>query len=234
MTKYVLANWKSHKTLAEAEGWLEKFSQNYTPHPQVQVIIAPPSLYLAPLRQKLEQSNTAQIALAAQNLSPFPLGAYTGEIAAEMLKDFVDFAIVGHSERRRYFQETNQTVANKVSEAKAAHIKPIVCIDRPYARTQIGAIQEEDLSGIIIGYAPVEAIGINIPQSPAKTREVAGEIQQMAPDTPILYGGSINKDNAEDFLELAGLAGLMVGSASLDPEEFAHICTAASKHAGSL
>lgn len=229
MTKYVLANWKAHKTLAEAEAWLEEFLLLYSPHPGLKVIIAPPALYLVPLRQKLEQSGKADIALAVQDLSPFPFGAYTGAIAAEMLKDFVEFAIVGHSERRRYFHETNQDIANKVNEARRVDIKPILCLDRPYARAQLAALQEEDLSGLIVGYGPVEAIGINIPQSPAETQTAVREIQQIAPDKPILYGGSINKDNAGEYLRLPGIAGLMVGTASLDPQEFARICEAVSR-----
>ena len=228
MTKYVLANWKAHKTMSEAEAWLEKFCQLYRPHPQVEVIIAPPALYLVPMRQKLQKYKIAHLTLAAQNLSPFPPGAYTGEMAAEMVRNLVEFAILGHSERRRYFHETNQDVANKVSEAKAADIKPIVCVDLPYARSQMAALHEEDIDDLIIGYGPVEAIGIDIPQSPVKTKEAIEEIRIIAPDKPILYGGSINKENAGDYLKIAGVVGLMVGTASLDPEEFALICETAS------
>jgi len=229
MTKYVLANWKAHKTMLEAEAWLEKFCKLYSPNPQVEVIIAPPALYLFPIRQKLQKYKTAHLALAAQDLSPFPLGSYTGAMAAEMVRDLVEFAILGHLERRRYFHETNQNVANKVSEAKAVNIRPIVCVDQAYARSQIAALREEDLDDLIIGYGPVEAIGIDIPQSPAKTKGAIEEIQSIIPDKPILYGGSINKDNAGDYLKIAGVAGLMVGSASLNPEEFAHICETASQ-----
>ncbi|MEA1934112.1 MAG: triose-phosphate isomerase family protein [Thermodesulfobacteriota bacterium] len=228
MTKYVLANWKAHKTMSEAEAWLEKFCQLYRPHPKVEVIIAPPALYLVPMRQKLQKYKIAHLALAAQNLSPFPPGAYTGEMAAEMVRNLVEFAILGHSERRRYFHETNQDVANKVSEAKAADIKPIVCVDQPYARSQMAALHEEYLDDLIIGYGPVEAIGIDIPQSLEKTKEEIDKIRIIAPDKPILYGGSINKENAGDYLKIAGVVGLMVGTASLDPEEFALICETAS------
>jgi triosephosphate isomerase len=229
MKKYVLANWKAHKKWAEAGAWLEEFLRLYSPHPQVEVIIAPPALYLVPLRQKIEGYKRTQIALAAQDLSPYPLGAYTGAVAAEMLRDYVEFAILGHSERRRYFHETNQDIANKVSEAKAAKIKPIVCVDKPYARSQMAALQEEDTDDLIIGYGPVEAIGIDIPQSPSTTKQAIKEIQAIAPGKPILYGGSINKENVGDYLRINGIAGVMVGTASLDPKEFALICDAASR-----
>jgi triosephosphate isomerase len=229
MTRYVLANWKSHKTLAEAESWLSEFLRLYRPAPQLQVIIAPAAIYLAPLRRLLQKHGTPPLALAIQDLSPFPLGSYTGAVAAAIVRDLVEFAILGHSERRRYFDETNQDVANKVSEAGAAGIQPIVCVDEPYAMAQLAAIDEEALPGLLIGYGPVEAIGIATPQSPEMVRQAIAEIQALAPDAPILYGGSINAGNAAEYLNLAGVAGLMVGTASLDVEEFARICAIAAK-----
>ncbi|MEJ2689063.1 MAG: triose-phosphate isomerase [Deltaproteobacteria bacterium] len=158
-----------------------------------------------------------------------PLGAYTGALAAEMVRDYVQFAILGHAERRRYFHETDQEIANKVCEAKAVNIKPIVCVDQPYARSQMAALQEEDIDGLFIAYSPVEAIGINIPQSPSATKQAIKEIQLVFPGKPILYGGSINKDNAGDYLNINGVAGLMVGMASLDPKEFSLICEVVSR-----
>lgn len=228
MRSYLLANWKSHKTLAEAEAWLEKFSRSHHPDPQLQIIIAPPAPFLIPLWQKLQTMALANVALAMQDLSPFPLGSYTGEVAAAMVRDFAEYAIVGHSERRRYFHETHQEIANKVSEAIGAGIKPIVCLDLPYAREQLAAMEEKDLAQLIIGYGPVEAVGIAQPQSFAKASEAIAAIRAMAPDTPILYGGSLNTKNAGEYRTLAGISGLMVGTASLEPEEFAAITRALS------
>ncbi len=229
MTKYVLANWKSHKSLAEAECWLKTFAGRYSPRPELKIIIAPPTVYLAPLWQMLQKLEAPGIALAVQDLSPFPLGSYTGAVAAEMVRDLVEFAMLGHSERRRYFHETNQDVANKVSEAVDADIRPIVCLDQPYARAQLAAMDEADLKKVLIGYGPVEAIGIDIAQPPEKVCKAIAEIQPLAPEAPILYGGSVNGDNAADYLNLAGVSGLMVGTACLDAEEFARICTIAAK-----
>ncbi len=223
MSRYLLANWKSHKTIKEAEAWLEKFSHLRRPDPQLQVIIAPPIPFLVPLWQKIEKMNITNLALAVQDLSPFPLGSYTGAVAATMVRDFAEYAILGHSERRRYFHETHQEIANKVSEAIGAGIKPIVCVDQPYARAQLAAIHENDLAELIIGYGPVEAIGIEMPQSFTKATEAIGAIRAMVPGRPILYGGSINTRNAGDYSALAGISGLMVGTASLAPEEFAAI-----------
>jgi len=224
MTTYILANWKSHKTLAEAQAWLEEFRRVYRPRPQVEVIIAPAVLYLVPLRRKLQQDRIAHLSLAAQDLSPFPLGAYTGALAAAMVQGLVEFAVLGHSERRRYFHETDQEVANKVSEARAVGIRPIVCVDQPYVASQLAVLRDEDLADLFIGYGPVEAIGIDQPQSLAAASAAVDGIRRIVPDRPILYGGSVSSVNADDYLRIPGVAGLMVGTASLAPEEFARIC----------
>ncbi len=228
MKRYVLANWKAHKTLPEAAAWLDKFGSLYQSHPQVEVIIAPAALYLLALHQKLAEGQSGPLALAMQDLSAFPLGSYTGELAAEMVRGLVDYVLLGHSERRRYFHETDLEVAKKVREARAANIRPIVCVDRPYARSQLAALTDADLDEVLIGYGPVEAIGINLPQAPSLIQAALAEIRNIAPGRPILYGGSINRDNAGACLAIPGVAGLMVGTASLDPEEFAGICQLAA------
>ena len=219
MSRYLLANWKSYKTMAEAEAWLEKFCR-LQHDPQLQVIVAPPLPFLVPMYHILQKIKLPNLALAVQDLSPFPPGSYTGGVAAPMVSDYAEYAILGHSERRRYFHETNQEIANKVSEAVAGGIRPIVCVDQPYAREQIAAINEEDSAGLIIGYGPVEAAGINAPQPIGKVSAAIAELQATAPGKPILYGGSVGKDNAGDYMKIAGISGLMVGTASLDPEEF--------------
>ncbi len=223
MTKYLLANWKSNKTISEAEAWINTFCSIQHTDPQFKVIIAPPIPFLVPIWHTLEKLKVSNLALAVQDISPFPLGSYTGVVAAEMVREYAEYAILGHSERRRYFHETNQEIANKVSEAVAVGIKPIVCVDLPCARQQIAAINEDDMKEVIIGYGPVEAAGINIPQPLIKAQEAIAKIQVMAPDTPILYGGSINKENASEYNNLEGVSGLMVGNASLDPNGFAEI-----------
>ena len=162
--------------------------------------------------------------LAAQDVSSFPFGSYTGAVTAEMLRGVVDYAIVGHSERRRWFHETNQDVANKVRETLAVGITPIVCVDQPYARAQFAALSDHELQEIIIGYGPVEAVGVDIDPSPQRIRETIAQLQAVAPDNAILYGGSVNRDNAGDYMKTPGLSGLMAATASLEPEEFADIC----------
>ena len=177
MARYIIANWKSHKTLSQAEKWLEIFCSRHHPNSQLKIVIAPPALYLSPLNQLLHKLQASSISLAIQDISPFPFGSYTGAIAADMVQGLAEYVIAGHSERRRYFHETHQEIANKVTEAILAEIKPILCIDRPYARAQIAALDEKLLGNLIIGYGPVEAVGLDIPQPPEKIKAIAFEIQ---------------------------------------------------------
>ncbi len=229
MTRYIVANWKSHKTVEEGKTWLEKFLQLYQPDWQVEVIIAPSYVHLVPLYQMLQQKNFPALSLAVQDVSPFPLGAYDGAVAAAMVREMVDYAIIGHSERRRYFHETELEIANKASEAAAAGIKPILCIDHSYAHSQMAALNEADMEYMLIGYGPVEAIGVTISQPMEKARREVAEIREIFPEKPVLYGGSINAENAGSYMELEGIAGLMAGSASLEPGEFAQICRIVSQ-----
>lgn len=224
--RYAVANWKSHKTTGQAEQWLSAFLKAYQPVPEVQVIIAPAFVCLEPLHRLLTEQGATQIALAAQDLSPFPSGAYTGAVAATMVRDLVEYSFLGHSERRRYFHETHQEVANKVAEAVAADITPILCLDQPYAAAQIAALNEADAEKILIGYGPVEAIGVNIPLSRRLVVAAVEEIRSRLPNRPVLYGGSVNSENAADYIQIEGIDGVMASSASLDPLEFAEICTA--------
>lgn len=229
MTTYLLANWKSNKTLSEARRWLETFLQHYRPHPHLQVIVAPPAIYLEPLRGILDKQAAIHISLAAQDLSPFPTGSYTGAVAADMVRGLVDFAILGHSERRRHFHESHQHIANKVSETVDAGITPLLCVDLPYAQQQFSALNEQDIDKLLIGYGPVEAIGLDIPQAPEKTLQAIEKLQTLVPDKSILYGGSVSTDNAASYLSIPGVAGLMVASACMDPIIFNDICKIAGQ-----
>ncbi len=225
MTTTILANWKSTKTMSEASHWLQTFLHHYKPNQDLNIIIAPPTPYLATLKHILTKTAVTGISLAVQDISPFPTGSYTGAVAADMLAGLVRYALVGHSERRTYFHESHTDIARKVAEAQSAGITPILCLDMPYARTQLAALDPEALDQeLLIGYTPVAAVNLEIPQLPEEQQENILTIKKMAPGIPILYGGSIRRENKADYLKLAGISGLMVGSSCLDPEEFAEIC----------
>jgi triosephosphate isomerase len=218
MPKLVVANWKSHKNQEDVHEWMAEFS---TARPEnfknVRVAIAPPVVFVPLLAEKLK--NSLSTVLAVQDLSPFPPGAYTGALSAENLEGFdVRYALLGHSERRRYFHETNQEVANKVEVALKAGITPIVCVDTEYIRTQAAAIAEEYLAKCIVAYEPLTAIGSGISQSPEEVVAALSEITKAFGQVSTIYGGSVSQDNVADYVSLTD--GVLVASNSLDAKSF--------------
>jgi triosephosphate isomerase len=218
--RFVIGNWKSYKRFEEAKIWLDDFAGLYTPKDGVQVIIAPTFLCLEKTSEYLHSLGLKNVSLAAQDVSPFPKGAYTGAIAADLLKSMADYVIVGHSERRRYFHETSQDVGNKVSETIDAGLTPIVCVDQPYAMSQLTSLNDIDTDSVIIAYGPVESLNFRIPQSPEKVAEATEFISQIHPKWPIVYGGALHPDNVDKYAGVKGIAGLFTGSASLEAKSF--------------
>lgn len=220
----VVANWKCHKTSSEAARWLDDFAAEYRPDPAIDIVIAPTMLCLEGAARHLRSLALTGVSLAAQDVSPFPRGGYTGAVAADMLKGLAEYVIIGHSDRRRYFHETAADVTNKVSEAVEAGLRPIVCVDRPYAAQQLASLADLDTSHAIVAYSPVDALSFRIPESPEGVRAAAAEIRSTFPNRAIIYGGSLNPDNVRDYLLLHELAGIFVGSASLEVNDFLNIC----------
>lgn len=224
--RFVVGNWKCTKSIEEARSWIDQFKREYRPIDGVEVVLAPPLVLLAQLAEYVRGAGLEQFSLAAQDVSPFPLGSYTGATAADMLKGLCRYAIVGHSERRRYFHETAQDAVNKVSEAADASIIPIICVDEKNAMSQLTALRDIDCDNMVIGYAPVDALSYREPQHPDKIAEIAGYISQVYPTRPIIYGGSISARNYHHYLTIEGISGLFLGSASLQPESFLEIIRA--------
>jgi len=220
---YVIANWKSYKRFADAKKWLDEFSEMYTPVAGLQVIIAPTFLSLEKLSDYISKLELENVSLAAQDVSPFPKGSYTGAIAADLLRDMAEYVIVGHSERKRYFHETNLDIGNKVLETVDAGLVPIVCIDKPYAMSQLTVLNDIDTDDVILAYGPADALTSRIPESPEKVREAVEFISQVHPKWSIVYGGALRPDNAETYASITGVSGLFSGSASLEATNFASI-----------
>lgn len=213
-----------------------------------QTLICPPYIFLAQVRSLIEGSS---LTLGAQNLDWHDNGAYTGEISAGMLVDAgCEYCLVGHSERRAYYGETDEVVAEKFEACVRAGLTPILCIGETLAQRQANETTEVvkrqlsavmDTSGIesvgksIIAYEPVWAIGSGESATPAQAEEVHGQVRELigersrdiADDIRILYGGSVNAGNAAGLFAKENIDGALVGGASLKVEEFIAICRAA-------
>lgn len=214
MAKFIVANWKSNKNLVEAQSWADGFAGFDFDHEKSKIIIAPPSPFLETVRAKLHD----RVFLASQDISPYPAGSYTGAVSARNLSGLAEYAIVGHSERREYFSENHQQVANKVEQAISLGIIPIVCVDSGYISEQAMAIDSDLLSKCIVAYEPLSAIGTgnNVPVS--DVTEVTSQIKQKFGDVPVIYGGSVTRENVSEYLLVCD--GVLVGGVSLDLSEF--------------
>jgi triosephosphate isomerase len=224
MKRYVIGNWKCYKSSDDGRRWLDKFAALYRPHEDVQVIVAPSLVSLESIAAHLKGLNLDNVALAAQDISPFPKGSYTGAVAADMVTKMADYVIVGHSERRRYFHETSQDVLNKVAEAADSGLTPIVCVDCAATLSQLAGLADIECKQLLIAYTPVEVLNFNISESPVKVVEMVEHIRQRFPVFPVVYGGALLPRIVKDYLQLPSLSGLFVGSSSLEPEPFSDIC----------
>lgn len=220
----LVANWKSHKTLDEAITFITTFPRIKTDH---KVIICPPTLYLRPLAHIIEEKALSFL-LGIQDVSPFPFGAYTGAITAQMIDNMADYAIVGHSERRRYFHETNDEIARKVKELLEVGMTPIICVDEPYLEAQLAFFTQQELGKSVIAYEPLAAIGSGAPDTPEHAQEIASRIHQLAEvEMPVLYGGSVTADSVKTFVRQPLISGVLVGGASLNVDSWAALVAAA-------
>ncbi|WP_457577045.1 triose-phosphate isomerase [Desulfomarina sp.] len=224
MKQYVVGNWKCHKKSDDAKAWFEAFAEYCSPGDDLEVIVAPSFICLEPVASYLKKLGLKNVRLAAQNVSPFPRGAYTGEIAADMLRGLVDYVIIGHSERKRYFHETDQDVINKVTEVVDAGLIPIVCVDGSSLSSRLASLQDIDVDRMIIAYTPVDALTFKIPESPERVKETLEGEKHRLGKWPVIYGGALLPSNIRDYSSLPVLSGVFVASASLDPGDFAAVC----------
>lgn len=215
----ILGNWKANKSIDEAKKWIDEFTPLVTSLPRHV------SLILCPAFHHLELFITIKtiFALGIQDISPYPSGAYTGEISAQMVAGKIQYAILGHSERRKYFRETDEIIAQKVKETHRASIKPIVCVSEMNQASRLKELVPdfEDFGTIL--YEPLFAVGSGQADSPEKANEIAKEIRVILNNVPVLYGGSVAPDNVSTFILQEHLSGVGVGGASLDPMKFANL-----------
>lgn len=210
----IVANWKSNKNKTEAENWLKNFStQAKTEYLNKEIIICPPLAYLSYCKSFIAE-NKLPVKLGAQDVSSFSTGAHTGEVNAGMLKDFVEFVIIGHSERRKN-GETEDVLLQKVQKAKEQSLSAIYCIS--------STEQQIPKEAEIIAYEPTFAIGSGNPDTPENANKVAATIKESKNIKYVLYGGSVTSENIKSFIKMDNIDGVLVGGASLDPHEFLEI-----------
>jgi len=219
--KYVIGNWKSNKTTKDALLWLADFSALYNPTSTVKAILAPSFLQIAPMFEVIHKLSM-QLELAGQDLSSFGDGAYTGEVCASQLAEYVKFSFIGHSERRINLEETDDMLSLKVKQAKANNIEPIFCVQSPKTPIPSGVA--------MILYEPIEAIGSGRADSPIHANETLSQIKKQHSNVQIgIYGGSVKPDNVMEIISQPDIDGVGVGGASLKPYLFAEIIKNVSK-----
>ena len=244
-TPFIAANWKMHKTVLEAVAFIKEFRSMAKDVHDVEIVVAPP---FTALRSSADAAHASNIGIAGQNLHWERQGAFTGEISAGMLKEAgAEYAIIGHSERRTLFGETDETVNRKLAAAIAAQLTPIVCIGETLAQRDgnetltvldrqikqgLDGLTADQIAALVIAYEPVWAIGTGRNATPAQAGEAHAHIRSRlrqwfggtaADQCHIIYGGSVKPDNIRDLAALPDVDGALVGGASLDVRSFLEI-----------
>ncbi|MBI4067391.1 triosephosphate isomerase [Candidatus Gottesmanbacteria bacterium] len=226
MTKdkiYIIGNWKSNKNRQEVKDWFafiatQDFSKAMPEN--LTIVVCPPFTYLS-LSRVLIAEGKLTLNLGGQDVSPFKEGAYTGEVSASMIKEYADFCIIGHSERRKNFAENDDLLAEKVKRAKETGLKIIFCVQDENTFVPPGVD--------IIAYEPIWAIGSGKPDTPENANKVIGAIKQRHQAKVVIYGGSVSPDNILSFVSMEHIDGVLPGGASLDPVKFAQMISQCKK-----
>jgi triosephosphate isomerase len=241
----IAGNWKMNKTVAEALDLVRGLKLELTNIKEVDLVVCPPFTSLSEVSKAVLDSN---LRLGAQNMSEHNFGAYTGEIAAGMLKEFsVRYVILGHSERRQYQKESDALIAKKAQAAHAASLRPIVCVGETLAEREGGQTEKvletqvrgslanatkEQMSETVLAYEPVWAIGTGKTATTAQAQEthafIRGLLAKMFDETVarrvrIQYGGSVKPSNARELMSQPDVDGALVGGASLEARSFGDI-----------
>lgn len=241
----VAGNWKMNTTVAEAVALAAAVRDGAASASGVELVLCPPFVSLAAVSDAVKGS---AVKVGAQNMHFEDSGAFTGEVSPGMLQDLCDYVIVGHSERRQMFAETDETVNNKVKAAQAAGLKPIMCVGETLEEREAGKASDiisgqvraglegiTDTSGLIVAYEPIWAIGTGRSATPETAAEIMGgaileTLRSLFPASAdsisLLYGGSMNAGNAGDYAAQSCIHGGLVGGAALQAESFLQVAAA--------
>ncbi len=248
MRKPMMAgNWKMNKTPKAAVELALAIDAKVGSVDAVDRVVAPTYVCLPAVAEALADSS---VSVGAQNMHWEASGAYTGEISADMLEGMAEYVIIGHSERRQYFAETNETVNSKVKAALAAGLKPIMCVGESLEQNQAGEtasfvgeqvragladLSADQVAGLIIAYEPIWAIGTGLAATSQQAQDICGGVvraavkdvygEAVAEQTRVLYGGSTKPSNIAEIMGMADIDGALIGGAALDADSYADMVT---------
>jgi triosephosphate isomerase len=248
MRKPMMAgNWKMNKTADRAVQLAQEIDAKVGSVESVDRVVAPTFVCLAAVSEALADSS---VKVSAQNMHWESDGAYTGEISADMLVGMAEYVIIGHSERRQYFAESNETVNSKVKSALAAGLKPIMCVGESLEQNQAGEtasfvgeqvragladLSADQVAGLIIAYEPIWAIGTGLAATSQQAQDICGGVvraavkdlygEAVAEQTRVLYGGSTKPSNIAEIMGMADIDGALIGGAALDADSYADMVT---------
>ena len=216
---WIIANWKSNKTIEEALEWISVVGPRLEERENIKVVICPPLVDVEKVAHAIKVGNYP-LMVGVQNISPFESGAFTGEVSANLVKDFASLAILGHSERKKNFNETDEMVAQKTEQVLNNGMIPFVCLQDENTPVPEGCR--------LVAYEPPNAISTSGPGAKADSPDDAARAakalkERYGEDLEVVYGGSVNAENAKVYMEKEELSGVLPGAASLDPEEFIKI-----------
>lgn len=218
--KIVLANLKAYRSPQQVEQWCKDLVAGLRQVPQgVELVLAVPAMAME--RAHSAVKGMAGVNLAAQLVSSFPQGAYTGATPAVWLRGLVRYSLAGHRERRRYFHESVQDVARQAHEAMEEDIVPIVCVEGEVFAQQLAALTLEEREGLYWAFTPKMEIGLRLPDDLAVIREAVGKILAQGGGRPVLYGGGVTAGTIDALWALPELSGILVGEACRDARAFA-------------
>jgi triosephosphate isomerase len=245
---FIAGNWKMHKTVAEAEAYIQSLLPRVSSVDAVDVAICVP---YTDLQAMVDSTRGSRVEVFAQNMHEAPEGPYTGEISAPMLTEIdVHGVVLGHSERRQYYNETDRALSHKVLAALDNGLKPILCVGESEEERERGdterrlrhqvqegleRLSKEQIAEVTVAYEPIWAIGTGVVATPEQVQDaiafvralIADKAPAAAPLARVLYGGSVTPESAAEILGLPDVDGALVGGASLDADTFAQIVDAA-------